>query len=78
MKLIEIYYNMYKIFDLHNDYFLKLGTDKKKNKYVESDSKSAENIVSAVWTSDLSNEESLMVIKQAFITTIGHADTKAE
>ena len=65
MQLIEIYYNMYKIFDLHNDYFLKLGTDKKKNKYVESGSKSAENIVSAVWTSELSNEESLMVIKQA-------------
>lgn len=54
---------MYKIFDLHNDYFLKLNSDYKKDKYV----KSGENfdIISAVWTSDLSNEESLSEIERA-------------
>ena len=61
----EIYYNMYKIFDLHNDYYLKLVSERNKIKYVDTKSKDAENIVSAVWTSDLSNEESMMVIEQA-------------
>lgn len=54
---------MYKIFDLHNDYFLKLNSDYKKDKYV----KDGENfdIVSAVWTSDLNNEESMSEIERA-------------
>jgi membrane dipeptidase len=56
---------MYKIFDLHNDYFLKLLSEKSKVKYIDLKSKDAENIVSAVWTSELSNEESMMVLEQA-------------
>lgn len=56
---------MYKIFDLHNDYYLKLQGDAKKNKYVKKSSKCAENIISAVWTSELSNEEAMSEIEQA-------------
>ena len=47
-----IYYNMYKIFDLHNDYFLKIQKDTKKDTYL-SRHENAENIVSAIWTSEL-------------------------
>jgi len=56
---------MYKIFDLHNDYFLKLSSENKKHKYVNKTSLKAENIVTAVWTSELTNEESFQVLKQA-------------
>ena len=56
---------MYKIFDLHNYYFLKLNTEKKKNKYINIGAKLAENIVSAVWTSELSNEESMWAVERA-------------
>lgn len=57
-----IYYNMYKIFDLHNDYFLKLSTDSKKDKYVNSHDS---HIVSAIWTSSLNTDESLAEIERA-------------
>lgn len=63
MRKKLIYYNMYKIFDLHNDYFLKLKTDTKKDKYISTDF--AENIISAVWTSELSCEESMREIERA-------------
>ncbi len=56
---------MSKIFDLHNDYYLKILKGNKKNKYIEKDSMDAANIVSAVWTSELSNEQSIEVIKAA-------------
>lgn len=56
---------MYKIFDLHNDYFLKLRSDKQKSKYVDKKSKDAEAIVSAVWTSELSPDESMDAIEKA-------------
>jgi len=56
---------MYKIFDLHNDYFLKLKTDKNKNKYISKHSSSAGNIVSAIWTSELSREEAMYEIEEA-------------
>ena len=62
---LAIYYNMYKIFDLHNDYFLKLTSDNKKNQYVTKSSELAENIISAVWTSELDIDESMAVITQA-------------
>ena len=60
-----IYYNMYKIFDLHNDYFLKIRSDQKKTKYIDKKSKQAESIVSAVWTSELSCDESIYEIERA-------------
>ena len=62
---------MYKIFDLHNDYFLKLKTINKKNKYLTKSYKNAENIVSAIWTSELNIEESMSEIERArnFVNT---------
>ena len=56
---------MYKIFDLHNDYFLKFNNENKKFNYVTKKAETAENIVSAIWTSELNNDESMRVIKQA-------------
>ncbi len=65
LRLKLIYYSMYKIFDLHNDYFLKFRSDNKKSKYVQKSSKQAEMIVSAVWTSELSCDESMREIERA-------------
>lgn len=56
---------MYKIFDLHNDYYLKLNTDGKKDKYITKNKDHAENIISAVWTSELNSNESLSAIERA-------------
>ena len=56
---------MYKIFDLHNDYYLKLNSDGKKDKYLSKNKQVAENIISAVWTSELSCTESIDVIERA-------------
>jgi len=56
---------MYKIFDLHNDYFLKLRSNNKKKKYISKSSKVAETIVSAVWTSELSCDESISMLDLA-------------
>lgn len=65
MEKLLIYYNMYKIFDLHNDYYLKLNTDNKKNRYIEKNKKHTENIISAIWTSELNEKESFSVIERA-------------
>lgn len=54
---------MYRIFDLHNDYFLKLKTDNKKSKYVTKGEN--QNIISAIWTSDLNTRESFFEIEEA-------------
>ena len=56
---------MYKVFDLHNDYYFKILSTEKKNNYVLKKSEKAENIVSAIWTSELSNDESMFEIEQA-------------
>jgi len=64
-RSFTIYYNMYKIFDLHNDYFLKIRSDRQKTRYVDKKSKMAESIVSAVWTSELSLDESIAEIERA-------------
>ena len=56
---------MYKIFDLHNDYFLKIRSDQKKNHYIDKKSVAAQSIVSAVWTSELSCDESMREIERA-------------
>ena len=55
---------MYKIFDLHNDYFLKIQKDSKKDNYL-SKHEIAENIVSAIWTSELNEKESFEMIERA-------------
>ena len=56
---------MYKIFDLHNDYFLKIRSNQKKNNYIDKKSKTAETIVSAIWTSEFSCDESMREIERA-------------
>lgn len=56
---------MYKIFDLHNDYFLKIRSDTKKSSYIDKKSAAAENIISAIWTSELSQDESMREIRRA-------------
>ncbi len=56
---------MYKIFDLHNDYYLKLNSSTKKDKYIQKTSKHAENIISALWTSELNNREAISEIEKA-------------
>lgn len=56
---------MYKIFDLHNDYFLKINGDEKRACYVTKKSEPAESIVSAIWTSELDTYQSMQVLKQA-------------
>lgn len=56
---------MYKIFDLHNDYILKIHSDKRKAKYIDKKSITAQAIVSAVWTSEFSSDESMSEIERA-------------
>ncbi len=56
---------MYKIFDLHNDYYLKFNTNDKLNTYVTKKSEQAENIISAIWTSELNSEQSMSVLETA-------------
>ena len=55
---------MYKIFDLHNDYYLKISSDDKKNRYLNKN-KSAESIISAIWTSELNVDESMLMLGKA-------------
>jgi hypothetical protein len=55
---------MYKIFDLHNDYFLEIHKDSKKESYLSGE-KLAGNIVSAIWTSELNDIEAFSMLKQA-------------
>lgn len=56
---------MYKIFDLHNDYYFKFKTNEQKSNYVNNKASFAKNIISAIWTSELSNEESISMIEDA-------------
>ena len=55
---------MYKIFDLHNDYFLRIINDNKKLGYLEKQ-KHAGNIISAIWTSELNEKESFSMLEKA-------------
>ena len=54
---------MYKIFDLHNDYFLKLKNKKKLAYVFKKNTKN--NIVSAIWTSELNSYESMQILSEA-------------
>ena len=56
---------MFKIFDLHNDYFFKLNSDCKKSNYFLKNEDYIEKVMSVVWTSELNEEESLLAIKRA-------------
>lgn len=55
---------MYKIFDLHNDYFLSLSKDSKKDNYLTKYD-NAGNIVSAIWTSEMNELESFEMLERA-------------
>ena len=55
---------MYKLFDLHNDYFLQMPKDRKKESYLARIG-IAENIVSAIWTSEMNEQESFLMIEKA-------------
>lgn len=55
---------MYKIFDLHNDYFLRIPNDYKKDSYLQKHN-TAENIISAIWTSELNELESFEMLERA-------------
>ena len=55
---------MFKIFDLHNDYFVSIPKDSKKEAYL-SRRDSAENIISAVWTSEFNEAESFVMLNRA-------------
>lgn len=54
---------MYKIFDMHNDYYFKLKNLSSKNKYISKNNK--ENIITAIWTSELNSKESISAIERA-------------
>lgn len=56
---------MYKIFDLHNDYFFKLNTKNKKDNYFLKYNDYIEKIVSVIWTSELNEKESFSAIERA-------------
>lgn len=56
---------MYEIFDLHNDYFLKLNTNKKRDSYINNTKIYAKGILSAIWTSELNEEESFSALIRA-------------
>ena len=55
---------MYKVFDLHNDYFLKLKSQARQDRYVSKCKDNDGQIVSAVWTSELSSDESISQIER--------------
>ena len=56
---------MFKIFDLHNDFYLKMYSDKKRDKYLSKSKTYAENIISAIWTSEMNEKESFSAIERA-------------
>lgn len=56
---------MYKIFDLHNDFYLKLNSNSKRERYLKCSSKFLGCLISAIWTSELNQQESFGVIERA-------------
>lgn len=57
-----------KIFDLHNDFLLKLKKDKRKNAYLKDKKlKDVFSIASAVWTSEMSQEKAFKSVKNGFL-----------
>lgn len=64
MTSLVIYYNMFKLFDLHNDYYLQIPKDNKKQSYLQK-SQCAQSIVSAIWTSEMNEQESFAMLERA-------------
>lgn len=56
---------MYEIFDMHNDYFLKQNTNKKRDCYINKTILYAKCILSAVWTSELNENETFSALTRA-------------
>lgn len=61
---------MYGIFDLHNDFLLELGSDKKKNKMLSRNGAAIEKLVGVVWTSELQREQAMQQLRlaQSFVS----------
>ena len=58
---------MNKVFDLHNDFLLKFTTGHKKHGYLKNKKTlDAGNIVSAVWTTEMSQEKAIKTIQKCF------------
>ena len=56
-----------KIFDLHNDFFTSLKTDKQKTKYLlNKKRKDLLEVVSAVWTTELSQGKAIKTISKCY------------
>lgn len=55
---------MVKIFDLHNDFLLKVKSDNMKERFVERNEQYIEKIIGAVWTSELASDEAVEKIKR--------------
>lgn len=61
-----IIFGMRKIIDLHNDYLVEIKSNKKKVSYLNSKNMAAvNNILSAVWTSELSSYWAMKRVEQA-------------
>lgn len=55
---------MYKIFDLHNDFFVEIKKDKKKISYLNKQLL-AENIISTIWTSEMDERQTFSLLDKA-------------
>lgn len=56
---------MYGIFDLHNDFLLKLASGGKKSKLLSSSGDALQKLVGVVWTSELQKEQAMQALKEA-------------
>ena len=56
---------MFKIFDLHNDYFFKLNSETKKNDYFLKNDEYIDKVMTAIWTSELNEAESFSALERA-------------
>lgn len=60
-----IIFIMRKVFDLHNDFFTELKNPKRKNRYIDS-IKGENEIISAVWTSEMNPEKAMKSVEEGF------------
>jgi len=56
---------MNKIFDLHNDFLTAIKTDRKKNSYLKNKKTVSNDVVSVVWTSEMSQEKAMRAVENA-------------
>lgn len=58
---------MFKVYDLHNDYLTSLKSQKSIDRYLKSKKLSeVDSIISAVWTSEMNNEEAVKKLEDSF------------